>query len=182
MEPREGQLVERAQRDLRAFGTLYDRYVDRVYRYCYRRVENHYEAEELTAQTFRRALEGLPSYEWRGVPFGAWLFRIAAHAIAGRGRGRALSLETMAENGRLVPDEVPEPLDGLLEAEEVDGLWRAVYQLPLRQQQVLVLRYAQGLSNREVGRIVNRSETATKQLVYRALKALRERLVDPSVA
>lgn len=166
----EQRLVEQAQRDLKAFGVLYDRYVDRVYRFCYRRTGSHYEAEELTAQAFRRALEGLPKYEWRGTPFGAWLFRIAGHLIVDRSKRREVPLD------RDFQESGPEPLEGLLEAEEVDELWQAVYGLPLYQQQVLVLRYAQGLSTREVARIVNRSETATKQLVHRSLKALRERL------
>lgn len=166
----EQRLVEQAQRDPKAFGVLYDQYVDRVYRYCYRRTGSHYEAEELTAQTFRRALEGLPKYEWRGTPFGAWLFRIAGNLIVDRSKRREVPLD------RDFQESGPEPLDGLLEAEELDELWQAVYGLPLYQQQVLVLRYAQGLSTREVARIVNRSETATKQLVHRSLKALRERL------
>jgi RNA polymerase sigma-70 factor, ECF subfamily len=165
------RLVAQAQRDPKAFGSLYDGYVDRVYRYCYRRTGSHYEAEELTAQTFRRALEALPKYEWRGTPFGAWLFRIAGNLIADRGKRREVPID-----GKDFEQSDTEPIDGLLEAEEVDELWQAVYGLPLYQQQVLVLRYAQGLSTREVARIVNRSETATKQLVYRSLKTLRERL------
>lgn len=175
----EPRLIDRAKRDPRAFGALYDRYVDRVYRYCHRRTGSHYDAEELTAQTFRRALEALPRYEWRGAPFGAWLFRIAANLIVDRATGRkSLSLETLTETGREPEDGCPQPLDGLLAEEEIDALWQAVYQLVPQQQQVLVLRYAQGLTTRETARIVNRSETATKQLVYRSLKALRERLVD----
>lgn len=165
------QLVARAQKDSQAFGALYDGYVDRVYRYCYRRTGSHYEAEELTAQTFRRALEALPKYEWRGAPFGAWLFRIAGNLIVDGSKRREVPID-----GRDFEQPGPQPVDGLLEAEEIDELWQAVYRLPLHQQQVLVLRFAQGLSTREVARIVNRSETATKQLVYRSLKALRERL------
>lgn len=164
-------MVAQAQKDPKAFGALYDGYVDRVYRYCYRRTGSHYEAEELTAQTFRRALEALPKYEWRGAPFGAWLFRIAGNLIVDRGKRREVPID-----GKDFQESGPELIDGLLQAEEVDELWQAVYGLPLYQQQVLVLRYAQGLSTREVARIVNRSATATKQLVYRSLKTLRERL------
>ncbi len=171
----EQQLVAKAKQDPRAFGPLYDLYVDRVYRYCYQRTESHYEAEELTAQCFRRALEAMPKYEWRGAPFGAWLFAIARNLVAGR---NGKTKHEVPIDG--VPEPAsgdPEPLDDLLGQEEVDTLWQAVYRLPLQQQQVVVLRYAQDLSNREVARIVNRSETATKQLVYRSLRALREMLV-----
>lgn len=171
MDVDEKDLVAQAKQDLRAFGTLYDQYVERVYRYCYRRTGSHYEAEELTAQTFRRALEALPKYEWRGTPFGAWLFRIAGNLIVDCSKRHEVPID-----GRDFEQSGPEPIDGLLEAEEVDELWQAVYGLPPYQQQVLVLRYAQGLSTREVARIVNRSETATKQLVHRSLKALRQRL------
>ena len=180
VEKDEALLVEQAQRDPRAFGALYDCYADRVYRFCYRRSTSHYEAEELTAQTFRRALEGLPRFEWRGAPFGAWLFRIAANLVADRASAvkRSVSLEALAAGGREIAGDSALPLDGLLEAEEIDLLWEAVYRLPLYQQQVLVLRYAQGLGNQEVARIVNRSETATKQLVHRSLKALRALLKE----
>ncbi len=170
-------LVERAKRETRSFGPLYDRYVDSVYRFCYRRTGSHYDAEELTAQTFRRALEGLKGYQWRGIPFGAWLMRIAANLIADRGKRRTVSLDAMVEGGRAFHEDQPGPLDWVLQQEELSELWRTVYQLPLYQQQVLVLRYAQGMTTQEVARIVNRSESATKQLVYRSLKALRERLM-----
>src|SRR3712207_5367797 len=93
--PDEGALVAAAQRDPRDFGPLYELYVDRIYRYAYRRVGTHHEAEDITAQTFQQALQALPNYQWRGLPFGAWLFRIAGNIINRRGRtsGREVAVE-----------------------------------------------------------------------------------------
>ncbi len=82
----EGALIAAAQNDPSAFGPLYERYVNQIYRYAYRRVGNHAEAEDVTSQTFQQALAALPGYEWRGVPFGAWLYRIAGNVIIRRGR------------------------------------------------------------------------------------------------
>ena len=80
----EAALVERARTDPEAFGELYDRYLTPLYHYAFARCRSHPEAEDLTAQTFRRALERLDTYQWRSLPFGAWLFRIAHNLIVDR--------------------------------------------------------------------------------------------------
>src|SRR5579883_2407674 len=82
----EAALVEAAKQDSHAFALLYDRYVERVYRYCYRRLGSHADAEDTTSQTFHRALEAIASYEVRGAPFEAWLFRIAHNLVVDRSR------------------------------------------------------------------------------------------------
>ena len=165
--------MERAQADPRAFGPLYDVYVAAVYRYCYRRLHDHHEAEDATAHTFRRALEALPAYRWTGAPFGAWLFRIAANHLADRRRTAPATVPLDPADGAGLASEEPALLDGLLATEEAHEVWLAVAALPMSQRRVLVLRFGQGLTNQQVARILNRSETATKQLVYRALQALR---------
>ncbi|MBI2885856.1 MAG: sigma-70 family RNA polymerase sigma factor [Chloroflexi bacterium] len=177
-EADEAPLVEQARRDPQAFGELYHRYVDRVYRYCYRRLGAHGEAEDFTAETFRRALQAMPGYRWTGAPFGAWLFRIAGNLIYDRRRALAptICLSTEGRAAASLPDPDPTPLDLFLQKEQRSEVWAAVGRLSVLQQRVLVLRFAQGLDNRQVARIIKRSRPATKQLVYRSLKALRELL------
>ncbi len=171
---REAALIARAKRDPRAFGQLYDTYVQQVYRFCYQRTGSHHQAQDLTSQTFHRALEGLPQYEWRGVPFGAWLFRIAANLASDQRRHAQRELPLDAVSLQPSAAALDDATEALLHREALQGLWLLVDRLPAQQQRVLILRFGQGLSNQEVSRVVNRSETATKQLVYRAVKALRE--------
>ena len=172
--PDEGALVAAAQRDPRAFGALYELYVDRIYRYAYRRVGTHHEAEDITSQTFQQALQALPAYEWRGLPFGAWLFRIAGNIINRRGRtsGREVAVEDVTVfSGYEETDD--DPADRVWRSEEAGALADLVGKLPPDQQRVLVLKFSHGMKNREIGDLMGRSEGAIKQLVHRALVTLR---------
>lgn len=176
--PDEAAMVAAAQRDPREFGALYELYVDRIYRYAYRRVGTHHNAEDVTAQTFQQALQALSAYEWRGLPFGAWLFRIAANVINRRGRssGREIPVEdvTVFSSFREVADD--DPADHLSRSEDAEELVAAIRLLPPDQQRVLVLKFSHGLKNREIGDLMGRSEGAIKQLVHRALTNLRSRM------
>jgi RNA polymerase sigma-70 factor (ECF subfamily) len=170
----EGSLVAAAKRDPREFGPLYELYVDRIYRFAYRRVGTHHEAEDITSQTFQQALQALPNYEWRGLPFGAWLFRIAGNIINRRGRtsGREVSVEDVTVfSGFEESDD--DPADLVWRSEEASNLAEMITHLPPDQQRVLVLKFSHGLKNREIGDLMGRSEGAIKQLVHRALVALR---------
>ena len=172
--PDEEALVAAAQRDPRAFGPLYELYVDRIYRYAYRRVGTHHEAEDITAQTFQQALQALPAYEWRGLPFGAWLFRIAGNIINRRGRtsGREVAVEDVTVfSGYEEMDD--DPADQVWRGEQAAELSELVRKLPPDQQRVLVLKFSHGMKNREIGDLMGRSEGAVKQLVHRALVTLR---------
>jgi len=172
----EGKLVAAAQADPKEFGALYELYVDRVYRYAYRRVGTHHDAEDVTAQTFQQALAALPKYEWRGLPFGAWLFRIAANVI--NRRGRTGSREIPVEDVSVFrPQELSEddPVDYVARDEQSEELNEMVKTLPPDQQRVLILKFSHGLKNREIGDLMGRSEGAVKQLVHRALVNLRAR-------
>jgi RNA polymerase sigma-70 factor (ECF subfamily) len=177
----EAVLVARARTDADAFAGLYDRYVQRIYQYSFRRLSSHPDAEDVTAQTFHRALERLDGYEWRGAPFGAWLFRIAHNLVVDRHRAGAppVSLDGLGRNG-FEPAGADEPApDGhLLAREESDAAWAAVAALPSMQRRAVTLRFGRDLSHAEVGVIIGRSETATKQLIYRAMQTLRERMKD----
>ncbi|MSQ26565.1 MAG: sigma-70 family RNA polymerase sigma factor [Dehalococcoidia bacterium] len=172
----EAALVEQAKADPQAFGVLYDRYVDRIYRLGCRRFGSHVEAQDLTSQSFQRAMEALPGYRSTGASFGAWLYRIAVNLANDRWNERR-RLSPLGQDGP--EDPAGDLLDEFLAEEERSELWREVDRLPPHQRRVLTLRFGQGLSNQEVSRIINRSETATKQLVYRSLVALRAR-VNPS--
>ncbi|HAX23704.1 MAG TPA: hypothetical protein DCX80_01535 [Chloroflexi bacterium] len=170
----EGALVAAAKRDPREFGALYERYVDRIYRYAYRRVGTHHEAEDITAQTFQQALQALPGYEWRGLPFGAWLFRIAGNIINRRGRtgGREVLVEDVTVFSSYEESD-DDPADQVWRSEQAEELAVMISKLPPDQQRVLVLKFSHGMKNREIGDLMGRSEGAIKQLVHRALVALR---------
>lgn len=175
----EQKQIEQARTHPEAFAGLYDRYGERIYRHCYHRLGNHPDAEDLTAQVFRRALEGLPAYDWRGIPFGAWLFRIAHNLLIDRYRSErtAVSLETLSENGVDLPErDAPAPDARLAQIEEGAVAWAAVARLPMLQRRAVVLRFGRDLSNAEVGKLIGRSEAATKQLIYRAMRSLRTQL------
>lgn len=175
----EAALVARARTDPQAFALLYDRYVERVYQFAYRRLASHADAEDVTAQTFHRALEHLDGYEWRGLPFGAWLFRIARNLIVDhlRATGAPLSLDEISVNGMEPADaETQLPEQALIAQDEARAAWAAVAALPPLQRRAVVLRFGRDLSHAEVGRLIGRSEAATKQLIYRAMLTLRARL------
>jgi RNA polymerase sigma-70 factor, ECF subfamily len=179
----ESALVAAAQRDPAAFEPLYERYVDQIYRYTYRRVGNHAEAEDLTAQTFQQALSALPRYEWRGLPFGAWLYRIAGNLIIRhrRTRTREVAVEDVASYH--AEHEWGDDLFDIVASREASStLVDAVRRLPADQQRALVLKYARGLKNHEVGALMGRSEGAIKQLVHRAITALRASMLSDEAA
>lgn len=174
----EQALVERARNDAGAFAALYDRYIQSVYRYAYRRLGSHTDAEDLSAQTFQRVLEALPHYESRGLPFGAWLFRIEHNLVVDRhrARGPSVSLERIQESSDSSEDGGSDLDSSLSAREDIDMAWAAVARLPALQRRALVLRFGRDLSHAEIGPIIGRSEAATKQLIYRAIKTLRQRL------
>jgi RNA polymerase sigma-70 factor (ECF subfamily) len=178
MDADERLLVEAAQRDPARFGDLYDRHFERVYAFVVRRVADRDAAEDVTADVFQRALAALRSYEWRGAPFAAWLFRIAANAIADR--SKRVSRETPRKpvgGGALEPSVEPD-------VENLDrhaDLFRLVDDLPADQRRVLVERFVEERSIREIANRLNRTEGAVKQLQFRALQTLRSKLEGADV-
>ena len=170
----ERRQIQAAQRDRAEFARLYERYVDRIFAYVYTLTRNRELAEDVTAATFARAIEELPRFEWRGVPYSAWLYRVASNLVAReRRRPRWAELE---------PDAV---IDAIDPAEEVERNSRdqeireQVALLPADQRQAVMLRFGGGLSNREIGEIMGRSEGAIKLLTFRALTSLRKKLGAP---
>jgi RNA polymerase sigma-70 factor (ECF subfamily) len=171
-EPNEEQrLVSRAsRRDSAAFGVLYESHLDRVYRYIYYRVGSTAEAEDLSEQVFLKAWEAIDRYESRGVPFVAWLYRLAHNLVIDHYRARrpTMPLEDVAEAeepGANILDAVESQLD----AEEVR---LAVRKLSPEHQQLIVLRFVEGMSHAEVAQITGKTEGATRVVQYRALQSL----------
>jgi RNA polymerase sigma-70 factor (ECF subfamily) len=171
-------LVARAKCDRDAFGPLYDRYVEQVYQFTYRRVKSHTIAEDITARVFSRALEQLPRFEWRGIPFGGWLIRIATNLIHDHNgeTQRHVSLRDWAEEGTAMVGSDPPMEEQYADRQTATILWQAVSCLPIAQQQVLIYRFARDMSVRQIATAMGRTEGAVKQLLFRAVKRLRQRL------
>lgn len=172
----EAQLVERAKTDSDAFGDLYLRYVRPIYNYVYYRTGNHHDAEDLTARVFHRALKHIPNYKNRGVPFSAWLYRIAHNLVANwhRDRNRRTIIPLDDFMVSTFKDDAPEKMAENLE--ERESLLEAIQLLPDDRQQLLILKFVERLSNAEIGQIMGRSEGAIKSLYHRTLVTLRDDL------
>lgn len=156
-----------------AFGRIYDMYAARVYRYCRSRVAEPRDAEDLVQVTFLRAIEALPRYEPRGVPFGAWLFRVAHNAAVDHARRRRdhVELDAVAEAHATGADPAGSP-----ELLERPALLRAIVRLTPDQREVVALRYFADLSGPEIARVTGKAETAVRALQVRGLASLRRAL------
>jgi len=172
----ESRLVLQAKRDPAAFGVLYERYIDRVYAYIYHRVGNAQDTEDLTARTFYRALDKLHTYEDRGLPFSAWLFRIAHNLVANwhrdHSRRNFLSLDRLWFHS----GDGDTPEEKVEEEERHEALWEAINELPDDRRNLLLYKFSSRLSNLEIGEMMNKSESAIKSLYFRTLAALRQEL------
>ncbi len=176
-EADERLLIEAAQKDPARFADLYEINFQRVYAYVVKRVRDRAETEDLTAEVFHQALANLKRFEWRGIPFAAWLFRIAANLISDRWQrsGREVADDSgiidsaQAQSGNLGPAEIEE-------VERRATLFQLVNTLPAEQRRIVVLRFVEEKSIKEVAREVRKTEGAVKQLQFRALTSLRARM------
>ena len=164
----ERRLVEAAQRDPGQFAELYELHFERVYAYIVRRVRDRSEAQDLTSEVFHQALANLGRFEWRGIPFSAWLFRMAANAIADRS-------QRLAREHSVPAPDIADDLD-LEEIEHRAHVFRLVRHLPADQRRVLEMRFVEQKSIREIALELDRSEGAVKQLQFRGLESLRARV------
>jgi RNA polymerase sigma-70 factor (ECF subfamily) len=172
----ERELIEAAQRDRSRFAELYENNFDRVYAYVARRVRDRDEAQDLTADVFHSALANLARFEWRGAPFSAWLYRIAANAIIDRSKSSSRRATSEVE-----VEDLPGVAETGAELDEVERrarLFKLVERLPIDQSRVIVMRFAEQKSIREIATALARSEGAIKQLQFRGLQNLRVRLGD----
>lgn len=170
----EKELIEQAKTDREAFGQLYEIYVDRIYNYVYYRTGNSADAEDLTAKIFVRAMQHIHRYEDKGVPFSAWLYRIAHNLVANwhrdNSRRKIISIDDMT-NWR-VHEDGPEFAAQLTEDKE--ALLAAIRRLPADRQELLILKFVERLPNAEIGEIMGRSEGAIKSLYHRTLLSLKD--------
>jgi RNA polymerase sigma-70 factor (ECF subfamily) len=165
----ERQLIEAAQKDPDRFAELYEANFERVYAFVVRRVRDRHEAEDVTAEVFHHALANVGRFEWRGVPFAVWLFRIAANMIADRWK------EVSKQRSAPVSED---DLDqsGWQNIERRATLFQLVNTLSEDQRSVIVQRFVEQKSIREIAEDFGRSEGAIKQLQFRALETLRARV------
>ena len=162
-------LIEAAKRDPERFAELYSRNFHVVYAYVVRRVGSREEAEDVTSEVFHQALANLKRFEWRGAPFAAWLIRVASNAVADRWKLRS------REAADPPSEELSDPnMEGV---ERKAELFQLVDRLPQDQRRVIVMRFAEQKSIREIARELNRTEGAIKQLQFRALEKLRADMV-----
>jgi len=162
-------LIEAAQKDPARFADLYEEHFERVYAYVLRRVCDRAEAQDITADVFQQALAGIGRFEWRGVPFAAWLYRIAANAIADHFNRAARQAPPAAE---------PASDERFDDVERRAALFRSVERLPPDQRRVIVMRFGEEKSIREIAAQLGRSEGAVKQLQWRGLQSLRAQMTN----
>jgi RNA polymerase sigma-70 factor (ECF subfamily) len=174
------RFVDRAKRgDPEAFGEIFDRYHAAVYRYIVARVNRPSDAEDLAQLVFVKALEALPRYEARGVPFGGWLFRLARNVVIDHVRTHRdhSTLDVIAE--RPTGDDGPDELAAM--RQQMDGVAKALRRLTPEQREAIELRFFAGLSAREAAEAMGRQEGTVRGLQFRAIAALRRELgIEPA--
>jgi RNA polymerase sigma-70 factor (ECF subfamily) len=165
----EKRLVEAAQREPRRFDQIYERYFNRIYAFAVARTADRQEAEDVTSETFQRAVQGLPAFEWREVPLGAWLFRIAAN----------VATDLVHRRRDRVGEDIGEAATAQQQwtFEDHSVLFDLVDRLPPAQRQVIFSRFIVDRSVRDTAACLGRSEGAVNQLQRRALQQLRAWLV-----
>lgn len=168
------EIVERAKYDPTAFGVLYDRYSERIYRFVYSRVHERCLAEDITEEVFLSALKSIPKYRDTGTCFSAWLYRIACNAIASHYRRtkNEIDLETVTSLAATTEGV----LDAVMRRDGSRRIWQAIDQLPPRQREAMRLRFSADLSMESVASVMGKSPAAIKLLVYRAVRRLRREL------
>ncbi len=182
--PGEQTLVEQARRDPRAFGRLFDRYHDDILNYILHRTANVHLAQELTSNTFFKALKKLWQFRWRGAPFSAWLYRIASNEVNEyfrlNKRFPAVEIESVHERlddpGLASDREIIEAEAQVMQNAAFLELHAAISRLKPRYQEVVVLKYFENKKISEIGCITRKSEGTIKSLLHRALKKLRAEL------
>ena len=172
-------LINLARTDPEAFGALYERYVERIYNYVFFRVGNSTDAEDLTSKVFFRALKSIGGYKHMGLPFSAWIYRIAHNLIANyhrdRTRGREISIENL-----ILPDtgKSAAPEQKMAQLQDHEFLFRVINDLSPQKRELILLKFVQNLSNAEISYIFGKTEGAIKSLYHRTLLELRDRVKE----
>lgn len=168
-------LINAAKNDPVAFGELYKQYVDRIYNYIYFRCGSVKDAEDLTEKVFFKAMSHIKGYKHMGLPFSAWLYRIAHNLVANYHRDRSRKKEISLEDipGQVFPQMRSNPEKRVEETQEVQDLMFTIRKLAPIRQELLLLKFVDRLSNAEIGKILRKSEGAVKSLYHRTLVELR---------
>jgi RNA polymerase sigma-70 factor (ECF subfamily) len=169
-------LISASQGNLEAFGVLYEKYVERIFNYVYYRTGNVHDAEDLTARVFYRAMHHIRTYTDRGVPFSAWLYRIAHNLVANWHRDRSRHQEIPLSDAPTIHYKGEPPEVVVIQNQERDSLLRLIRNLPAERQHLLILKFLEHMSNAEIGLTMGRSEGAVKSLYHRTLLVLRDEL------
>jgi len=175
----EQALVGEAKRNPEAFGYLYDLHFSRIYAYIYRKVGDRQAAEDLTADTFMKALANLKGYQYTGQPFIAWLYRIAANVVTDYYRARRVTAPL--DEGLQVHSTSMSPEDAALALDDQQAVARAIQTLSPDQQDVVLLRFSGGLRLKEIAQTIGKTEGAVKALMFRALGSLKVKLTESGV-
>jgi len=163
-----------ASGDQDAFGLLYEKYVTRIYNYIYYRTGNNADAEDLTAKVFLRAMRHIRSYRDLGLPFSAWLYRIAHNLVANWHRDNGRKKEIPLDDSLATLPITKHPESEVVQIEEKEKLFRIIRKLPAERQQLIILKFVEQLPNSEIGQIMGKSEGAIKSLYHRTLLSLRK--------
>jgi RNA polymerase sigma-70 factor, ECF subfamily len=180
----EAGLIARAQEgDEQAVSQLYRHYAPAIYGYIASRVGDPAVADDLTSEVFLRALEGLPQFEYRGIPISAWLYRMAHDRMVDHFRQQARRPDMPLEDERLATDELYPPQVGIDQEVEthlrMELLGEAVKRLTAEQHQVILLRFVAGFKLHEIAYVMDKSTEAIKMLQLRALTRLRQWVTRP---
>jgi len=169
-------LIDAAKTDPAAFGTLYKRYVERIYNYIYFRTGSTKDAEDITGKVFFKAMSNIKNYRHMGLPFSAWLYRIAHNLVANyhrdRARNQEISLDDVAS--QILPQADRHPEARAVHTQEIENLMATIHRLSPIRQELIILKFVDQLSNAEIGKILRKSEGAIKSLYHRTLLELRD--------
>ena len=172
----ETSLARAIRGDRVAFGDLYEQYVPRIYNYIYYRTGNNHDAEDLTERVFLRAMNHITNYQDYGLPFSAWLYRIAHNLVANWHRDNSRRKVVPLDERIVIHHSGDHPEWEILQLEEREFLITVIRRLPAERQQLLVLKFVDHQTNAEIGQIMGRTEGAIKSLYHRTLIALREEI------
>ncbi len=160
-----------------AFSFLYNQNVTRIYNYIFYRVGSEDDAEDITSRVFYRAFGHIKTYEDKGIPFSAWLYRIAHNLIANWHRDRQRRKEVSLDDQPEMPHRVDLPETWIEKKQEMDLLLKGIRRLAPDRQQLILLKYLEDLSNADIALIMGRTEGAIKSLYHRALLALKDEMI-----
>lgn len=176
LEPKlEKRLIEKSRKDKKEFAPIYAHYKDHIHNFFKYRVSNRETAEELTSTTFEKALKSLDNFQWQGISFSAWLYRIARNTLIDHyrkkeRRDKTSSLEIVSDIAS--KEATPEEKVETMFAEE--KLYEVIKLLPSREQEIIYLKFFDGYTNKVIAEITELSETNVGTIIYRTIRKLRE--------